>query len=116
MSCTHCGGSATALSTLSSTKLDVVVDHDVDPKAATIEFAVVASGATPGGGDWAAGVWVDADADTVTDKATGREGLYGWLARTGIVGPLAEGDWVLWVKISSGGEEWVATVDDLDVT
>ena len=46
MTCTTCDGSSTALSTLTAAKIDVVVDHDVDPKANTIEFAVVSLGTT----------------------------------------------------------------------
>ena len=115
MTCTTCDGSSTALSTLTAAKIDVVVDHDVDPKANTIEFAVVSLGTTPGGGDWLAGSWIDADADSVTDKATGNGGLFGWLARTGVVGPLAAGDYALWVQIAGGGETWADVVDDVTV-
>jgi hypothetical protein len=114
MSCSSCDGGPLTLSTLSASSFQVVVDHDTDPQAATIEFATTATGAIPGAGDWSAGSWIDDDADTVTDKGSGRSGLFGWLARTPIVGPLTEGSYSLWVRISSGGgEQWVETVDTL---
>lgn len=115
MTCSACSSDPLVLSTLNSSSFHVVIDHDTDPGAATIEFATVATGSVPGGGDWSAGAWVDEDADTVTDQGSGRGGLFGWLASTPVVGPLAEGSYSLWVKISSGGEEWVQVVDTLTV-
>jgi hypothetical protein len=115
MTCSACGSEPLTLSTLNASSFHVVVDHDADPGAATIEFATVTAGSVPDVGDWSAGGWVDEDADTVTDKGSGRGGLYGWLARTPVVGPLTEGSYSLWVKITSGGEEWVSVVDTLVV-
>jgi hypothetical protein len=113
---TTCTTQSIEWSTLTSARLDVVVDTDHDPHLASVEFAVVPIGTQPGGASWEAGTWVDYDSDLVTDKAASRDGIYGWLARTHLIGPLTDGAHVLWVRLTSGGgEQWVSPIDTIIV-
>jgi len=106
--------SSLELSTLTEARLSVIVDTDDDPQLTGVSFAVMDVGAAPEVADWNAGTWADDDGDSATDKGSSRDGIFGWEARTHLIGPLAAGTLVLWIKIAHGVDElWISPVDTL---
>lgn len=103
--------------TLNAEQLDVIVDTPTDPGSSTVEFSVVDIADQPAGGSWTAGTWIDLDTDLETDRASSRDGIFGWVARTPVIGPLAAGTYGLWIRISSGGGvQFVDRIDTIVVT
>lgn len=101
-------------SALSAEVYQVPVIADADPVGLTVEFAWVDINDDPAEPAWEAGSWVSDGAGGAL-QGPGREGEFGYLAQTPVIGPLAVGVYGLWIRVTDDVGIPVYRCDIIDV-